>query len=136
MTNSAANTLKNFVDSSVDTVLFPVKKNGTINIGSYSVKFSKGLYSVKCYRSNKVIAITATKAAALAIAKRLNKNKPIDGILELDEIAAKHKNDCMFYEYTITHTKNEVTREVTQTRYDISKHYEHVTVNKIKQFLY
>jgi hypothetical protein len=136
MTSLAAHTLKELVDSSVDTVLFPVKKNGRINIGSYSIKFSKGEYSVKCYRTNTVVATTITKAAALAIAKRLNKNKSIDNIIELDNKVAKHKNDCMFYKYTIDHTTNEVKREVTQTRYDISKHYECVTVDKIKQFLY
>jgi hypothetical protein len=136
MTNTPAQALKELVDSSIDTVLFPVKKGNRINIGSYSIKYSKGEYSVKCYRTNTVVAKTFTKAAALAIAKRLNKKQSIEQILELDDTAAKHHTDCIFYNYTMNTTKNDVKREVTQTRYDISKHHEHVTLGKIKQFIY
>lgn len=130
-----ANTLKEFVDNSVDTVLFPVKKDKRINIGSYSIMRSRGLYSIKCYRTNEVVAITYTKAGALACAKQLNKNKSIKDILELDKIAVKHQNDCMFYRYTIEHTDNDIKREIILTRYDISKNFEENIVQKIKQFI-
>lgn len=135
MTN-AAETLKEFVDSKIDTVLFPVKKGNRINIGSYSIKYAKGEYSIKCYRTNNIVATTFTKAAALAIAKRLNKNQSIANILDLDHFVEKHANDSIFYKYTMDTTTSEVKREVTQTRYDIAKAHERVTLDKIKRFIY
>jgi hypothetical protein len=132
---STAEILKEFVDNNVDTVLFPVKTKNRINIGSYSIKPSKGMYSIKCYRTNEVVAKTYTKAAALAIAKSLNKNCNVDHILRLDDVAAKHRTDCMFYHYTINTTDSEVKRDVTQTRYDISKSCEQTVLEEIKQFI-
>lgn len=132
---STAETLKEFVDNNIDTVLFPVKSKDRINIGSYSIKSLKGMYSIKCYKNNNVVAKTYTKAAALAIAKNLNKNLKIEHILQLDDIAAKHRTDCMFYSHTLSTTDNEIKREVTKVRYDISKNYECNTLDKIKQFI-
>lgn len=135
MIPTTAEILKEFVDNNVDTVLFPVKDRNRINIGSYSIKQSKGMYSIKCYRTNEVVAKTYTKAAALAIAKNLNKNYKIDHILQLDDIAAKHRTDCMFYNYTISTTDSDLKRDVTQTRYDIAKSQELNVLDKIKQFI-
>ena len=78
MTTSTAEILKEFVDNNVNTVLFPVKTKDRINIGSYSIKPTRGMYSIKCYKTNEVVAKTYTKAAALAIAKNLNKNLNVD----------------------------------------------------------
>ena len=47
MIPTTAEILKEFVDNNVDTVLFPVKDRNRINIGSYSIKQSKGMYSIK-----------------------------------------------------------------------------------------
>ena len=132
---SPAELLKELVDSNVNTVLFPVKSKNRINIGSYSIKPLQGMFTIKCYKTNKVIAKTYTKAAALAIAKNLNKDLSIDHILKLDDIAAKHRTDCIFYNHTIKTTDSEVKRDVTQTRYDIARTYERDTLHRIKQFI-
>jgi len=135
MTTSTAEILKEFVDNNVNTVLFPVKTKDRINIGSYSIKPTRGMYSIKCYKTNEVVAKTYTKAAALAIAKQLNKNLNVDNILRLDDVAAKHRTDCMFYTYTIKTTDSDLKREVTQNRYDIARICERTVLNEIKQFI-
>lgn len=129
--------LKEFVDSSVDTVLFPVKTGNKINIGSYSIKESKGIFSIKCYKSKSIVAQTYTKAAAIAIAKSLSKNKEsiTSNIIELDNVAGKHRNDCVFYRHTLKKTKNEVTRETTMCRFDISNQKQQEAIDKIKQYI-
>ena len=81
------------------------------------------------------MAKTYTKAAALAIAKNLNKNLNVDNILRLDDVAAKHRTDCMFYTYTIKTTDSDLKREVTQNRYDIARICERTVLNEIKQFI-
>jgi hypothetical protein len=135
MTTSTAEILKEFVDNNVDTVLFPVKTKDRINIGSYSIKPSKGMYSIKSYKTNEVVAQTYTKAAALAIAKLLNKKQSVDNILRLDDVAAKHKTDCIFYRYTINTTDSELKRDITQCRYDIARACERTVLEEIKQFI-
>jgi hypothetical protein len=82
------------------------------------------------------VATTFTKAAALAIAKRLNKNQTIEKILDLDHFVEKHASDCVFYEYTMNTTTSDIKREVTSHRYDISKAQEQSTLDKIKQLIY
>ena len=137
MNTDLVKSLKELVDTSIDTVLFPVKTGNKINIGSYSIKESKGTFSVKCYKSNSVVAKTYTKAAAIAIAKSLAKNKkvPTDRILELDKVVAKHRNDCIFYKHTLRTTQNPVKYETTWNRFDISIQKQQDAINKIKQFI-
>lgn len=137
MNTDLVKSLKELIDTSVDTILFPVKTGNKINIGSYSIKESDGSYSIKCYKSNSVVAQTHTKAAAIAIAKSLAKNKsvPTARILELDKVAAKHRNDCIFYQYTLRKTKNQTKWEATWTRFDISIQKQQDAINKIKQFI-
>ena len=129
--------LKDFVDSSVDTVLFPVKTKNRINIGSYSIKETKGIFTIKCYKSKSIVAQTYTKAAAIAIAKSLSKNKNgiTPNIIELDKVAGKHRNDCVFYRYTLKKTKNQLTRETTMYRFEISHQKQQEAIDKIKQYI-
>lgn len=137
MNTELVKSLKELIDTSIDTVLFPVKTGNKINIGSYSIKESNGIFSIKCYKSNSVVAQTHTKAAAIAIAKSLakNKNVPTSRILELDKVAAKHRNDCIFYRHTMSKTKNLVKWEATWTRFDISIQKQQDAINEIKQFI-
>ena len=135
MTTNTAEILKEFVDNNINTVLFPVKSKNRINIGSYSIKPTRGIYSIKCYKTNEVVAQTYTKAAALAIAKLLNKKQSVDNILRLDDVAAKHKTDCIFYRYTINTTDSELKRDITQCRYDIARACERTVLEEIKQFI-
>lgn len=134
--NVAIEGLKDLVNqANIDPTLFPVKNGNRINIGSYSIKHTDGLYSIKSYKSNRIVAQTYTKAAALAVAKLLSKNKPINQVLRLDDIAAKYRNDCMFYQYTMKVTENPVRWESTWVRYDIAKAKEQDALSEIKRFI-
>ena len=137
MNTNFINQLKDLVDSSVDTVLFPVKTGNKINIGSYSIKQSRGTFSIKCYKSKDIVAQTYTKAAAIAIAKSLAKNKQsvTVNIIELDKIAAKHGNDCIFYRHTLKKTTNQIIRDTTLNRFDISIQKQQDAIDKIKQYI-
>ena len=134
--NLTVDSLKNLVDNAeIDPTMFPVKSGNRINIGSYSIKDSDGTYSIKSYKSNKIVAHTYTKAGALAAAKLLAKNKSIEEVLILDNQAAKYRNDCMFYKHTMQVTDNPVKWETTWVRYDIAKAHQDAALNKIKKFI-
>ena len=127
--------LQGLLNTPVDPAMFPVKKGNRINIGSYSIRLINGLYHIKSYKSNAVVARTYTKTAALAVAKSLSKNNSIEKIIKLDDEAAKHRTDCMFYKYTMEKTKNKIKWESTWVRWDISKTKERDAIDKIKQFI-
>lgn len=128
--------LRKLLNDNIDPSLFPVKRGDKINIGSYSVAGKKGDYTVKSYRTNDIVAKTFTKTAAIAIAKNLAKKKNIiPKVMELDQIIAKHKTDCMFYEYTIKVSSNPITREATRTRWDISMQLSNNAKEKLHRFI-
>jgi hypothetical protein len=113
--------LLKLIEKNLDPSLFPLQKGDKINIGSFSIMPSKkGGYTVKCYKTNAIVAETYTKTAALAIAKTLSKKTcVVKRILELDNIISKNQIDCMFYKNTIKKTKNPVIFESTMSRYEI-----------------
>jgi len=128
--------LKDLLDKNIDPVLFPVEKGDRINIGSYSIAKIANGYSVKSYRSNKIIAITYTKAAAIAIAKNLSRKKDIkDKVLELDKVIAKNHTDCIFYKHTMKTTKDFNKYESTLYRYDVSKQITDIAREKLNKFI-
>jgi len=136
MNKNLAESLKQLVDTTLDPALFPVKDGKIINIGSYSIKYYCGTYKIKSYKTGNIVASTYTKAAALAVAKMLNKNKSIDSILSLDDIAAKHRTDCIFYNHILEKTDNPIKFDSTLTRYDISMQKQEDAIEKIKQFIW
>lgn len=131
--------LKDLIDSThIEPYLFPVKENGRINIGSYSVARTRQGYSVKSYKTNAIIAETFTKDAAIAIAKNKAKNKNIDikRILDIDSHMAKHIVDCMFYKNSLNKTTDATRFDVLATRLDISNSIIADDKTKLQQFIF
>lgn len=131
-----AKNLRELLSKPLDPYLFPVKRGNKINIGSYSIiKINQG-YSVKCYRTNTIIAETYSKSAAIAIAKNLSKNRNITKqITELDDIYSKNYIDCLFYTNFIKKTKNFMQKEATLMRYEISNQKCIEAKNKIESYI-
>jgi len=128
--------LKELLEKDIDPYYFPVQKGNKINIGSFSIAKTRDGYSVKSYKTQRVIAITYSKASAIAIAKNLSKGKNITSkIMELDKIIQKNANDCMFYRHTMKVTKNSHTFESTANRYDIANQIVQDTKEKINRFI-
>ena len=131
-----AKQLKNLVDFKLNVDTFPIQSGSRINIGSYSIKPVKDGWSVLNYKNNEIVATTYTKAAALAIAKNLAKNKDIKKqVLSLDELIAKHHIDCMFYANTMKNTTSYERYETICYRYQISKQIETDARDKIKSYI-
>jgi len=128
--------LQELLARDIDPVYFPVKKGNKINIGSFSIAATSDGYSIKSYKTNRVVAITYSKSAAVAIAKNLSKNKDIiEKVLELDKIIEKNTIDCVFYKHIMKVTKNSIQFESTLTRYDLAKQRSKVAREKINKFI-
>lgn len=73
-------------------------KNKTVNIGQYSIKKTAGCYTV--WLRNKVLykdIFLAETAFALVLRELKARRNTIRGILELDDVCAKHRTDMMYY---------------------------------------
>jgi len=128
--------LQELLDKEIDPVYFPVQKGDRINIGSYSIAKIPNGYSIKSYKSNKVIAVTFSKTAAVAIAKNLSKKKDIiKKVMELDKIIQKNTIDCVFYKHTMKVTTNPIRYESTLYRYENSKEKSKQAKEKLNRFI-
>ena len=131
--------LDRLLNKSIDLSLFPYAKGNSIRIGKYIVREGKnGYYKVFSCETNSLITETFSKRAALAIAKLLSKGNTIDvnDVKHLDKSAQKWYNDCVFYKYTINKTKDEVKKEITQTRYDIAKYKTKSVKDQLDKYIY
>jgi len=121
MTTDVIKHLSEIMDKQIDPAMFPYEKNNRINIGSFSIAQTKDCYSVKSYKTNRIVAQTFSKTAAVAIAKSLNKGKNVTKrILELDHMIMKHYVDCMFYKNSLKKCKDDIKKDIIGVRYDVS----------------
>lgn len=120
MNNLQVEALKELINK-IDPSDFPIKKGKTIYIGKTIVRPSRGKWAIFDIKSNCMIAKTFCKHSAVALAKNYAKNKIISQeIIDIDTNLAKHYNDCLFYQNIMKKTKNPVTADVTEMRYEIS----------------
>ena len=133
-----ASELENLINGSLDPSLFPYKKGNSIRIGNFVVRSNKkGYYKVFDLKENKLVSETFCKTGAVALAKTLAKGKNnIVTILKLDREIQKWYNDCVFYKYTISKTKDPLKAEVTQTRYEIAKNKTTTLKSQLDRIIY
>ena len=74
--------LRDLINKNVDAADFPYKKGNSIRIGAYAIRKKKNNYIVIDCMTNKIIEQCFSKAAAIALAKRLAKGKSIDKLVE------------------------------------------------------
>ena len=113
--------LQDIIEANLDATMFPYQKGNSIRIGKFVIRDSKVGYLIYDIEDNKQIAKTFCKTAAVALAKNLHKGRDTKRVLDLDKVIEKHYNDCVFYRHTIKITKDELKKEITENRYEISK---------------
>ena len=113
--------LQDIIEDNLDPSMFPYQKGNSIRIGRFVIRQSRAGYLVYDIESNRQIAKTFCKTAAVALAKSLHKGKDTSQVLDLDKTIEKHYNDCVFYKHTIKKTKDEFKKEITTVRYEIAR---------------
>ena len=113
--------LNALIEKGLSKTHFPYKKGNSIRIGKMIVRTTKHGNLVYDSKTNRQVAHTFSKLEALGIAKTLahdeNRTKRI---VELDTVLQKHFLDAMFYKHSMNKTKEDVRRDILQTRYEIS----------------
>jgi hypothetical protein len=100
----------------------PYTKGGDVYIEHSMIQTSRKGYVVFCTKNKCKIAETANKISALAIAVQNNKQRRdcINTLLDLDRQFSKHYMDILFHKHTISVTKDEIKKAITETRLDIA----------------
>jgi hypothetical protein len=115
--------LKKLFEENLDDISsLPYVKGNSIRVGHYAIRRRKSGYIVIDCKENNVINETWSQMAALALAKTLKDGKHRSkDILELDFHLQKHEMDCMFYEHSMSKSKDETKKDIIFTRYQMSK---------------
>lgn len=140
LTPQLAKELENLINNKIDTSYFPYVKGKSIRIGHIIVRETKAkFFLVFDTKENKEIGKMFCKTSAVALAKTMAKSKEeadIKRIKELDHTISKNFTDALFYKHTMKVTKDDIKREVAETRYDIAAETLWQAKDKLDTFIY
>lgn len=129
--------LANLIDSGTKRNPLPMVKGNSIRVGKVAVRYSKnkGYILFDC-ESSKQFYIAGSKIGALAVAKEYSIEKDITLVMEYDKEYSKHDNDCVFYEYTMDTSANQMKRDLAQVRYEVSRAHRDRASQKLEAIIF
>ena len=115
------NDLEEIVNRGLEDSAIPYAKGNSIRIKHIIIRESSKGYLIYDAKENRQVTRTHFKTTAVAIAKNLAQGNDItDKIIQFDTVMLKHYNDAVFYKNSIKKCKDQMTREIRETRLDIS----------------
>lgn len=116
----------------------PYTKGGDIYIEHSMIQKSRKGFVVFDTKEKVKVSTIANKISAIAVAVQNNKGSvhSIRHIEELDRQFSKHYMDILFHKHTISVTKDEIRREITETRLDIALNACYKVREEISNYLY
>ena len=113
--------LEAIINKGFEDYPFPYVKGNSIRIGKIVIRSSRHGYLVYDTECNKQVVQTFSEASAIAIAKNLAQNKNItDRVMDIDKTLEKNYNDALYYQNSYNKTKDELKKDVLETRLDIA----------------
>jgi hypothetical protein len=132
MSSKLISALEELINQNIDKESLPYIKGNTIRIGKYAIRQAKaGWWVVYDIEENLQVAKFFCKTAAIAYAVDKKAKIKTTDVYKLDKVIQKHYNDCVFYKYIISKSKDDVKREIIQNRYEVS----YAETKKAKQSL-
>jgi len=114
--------LTKLIEENIDPSMFPYCKGNSIRIGNITIRKNKKGFHIYDIKDKSFIATTFSKTAAVAIAKNLVQGNNITAkAIDLDKTIEKNYSDALFFSHTLRTTRDEIRKEVTETRLDIAK---------------
>lgn len=131
-----AKDLQDLIEKGLEYYPLPVAKGNSVRIGAMVVRSSKHGHLVYDTSTNKKVAHTFTKIAALAIAKNYKKQSNIvQKCMPIDDIMSKHFNDALFFKHGMRNASPE-RYDILETRLDISLDRAHKARSQLEQFIF
>ena len=113
--------LEEIVNKGLEDSAIPHSRGNSIRIKHIVVRKSPKGYLIYDAKENRQVTRTIFKTTAIAIAKNLAQGKDlVEQLKEYDNMMSKHYNDAVFYKHSIKKCKDALTKEIRETRLDIS----------------
>jgi len=129
--------LLEIIDEGLKSYPVPYSKGNSIRIGAFIIRTSKHGHLIYDCQENKKVAHCFSKRGAIAIAKNLAEgNNIVNEVQKLDNDLSKHYNDAIFYQHGMKSTKDELRKEILETRYDISIYKVDSCKHQLDKFIY
>lgn len=113
--------LQEIIDLKMKDYNIPEQKGNVVRLSHMIVRPSKAHgYIILDTKTNKSVAITFSKVAGIAVAKRHLNTKQFKDILQFDKIIEKNYNDSKFYYHNIKITADESRRITLESRLQIA----------------
>ena len=120
-TENLLNDLEEIVNKGLEDSAIPHSRGNSIRIKHIVVRKSPKGYLIYDAKENRQVTRTIFKTTAIAIAKNLAQGKDlVEQLKEYDNMMLKHYNDAVFYKHSIKKCKDALTKEIRETRLDIS----------------
>jgi hypothetical protein len=120
-TEKLLNDLEEIVNRGLEDSAIPEARGNSIRIKHIIIRKSPKGYLIYDAKENRQIVRTYFKTTAIAIAKNLAQGLDItEKLIALDRTMLKHYNDAVFFKHSIKKCKDEFTKEIRETRLDIS----------------
>jgi hypothetical protein len=116
----------------------PYTKGGDIYIEHSMIQKARKGFVVFDTKEKIKVSTLGNKVSAIAVAVQNNKGHVhnIRHIEDLDRQFSKHYMDILFHKHTISVTKDEIRREITETRLDIALNACYKVREEISNYLY
>ena len=134
--NQAVEELENLVQNELPRYNIPYKQGRTIRIGKTIIRRSqRNGYMVIDTDENATVTTAFSKHGAVAIAKAYSDGRNIQQYEKLDNEVAKHFIDSVFYNNSISVTKDEFRKNILEDRLEISEMHINHALESLEKFI-
>tara|TARA_Y100000385_G_C13088230_1_gene637429 strand:- start:614 stop:1042 length:429 start_codon:yes stop_codon:yes gene_type:complete len=134
--NQAVEELENLVQNELPRYNIPYKQGRTIRIGKIIIRRSqRNGYMVIDTDENATVTTAFSKHGAVAIAKAYSDGHNIQQYEKLDNEVAKHFIDSVFYNNSISVTKDEFRKNILEDRLEISEMHINHALESLEKFI-
>jgi len=129
--------LEDLINSGIEDIALPFVKGNSIRIKHMVIRKSKAGWLVYNSKTHTQVARLFCKSSAIALAKSYaeGRNRRLT-IEDLDKVIEKNYKDCVFYKHTLDNCDDEIKREVTYTRYEVSREKTQKAKRSLDRFIF
>ena len=130
--------LEEIIISGLERLPIPYEKGNSIRIKNLIIRKHSNGYRIFNCKTNKFVANTFSKTAALAISKELanNSNFNIAPLTKLDDQVSKHYNDALFAKRTMENADNGDRYMTAEIKYDIATQKAWAALADIERYIF
>jgi len=130
--------LEEIIVSGLERMPIPYEKGNSIRVKNIIIRKHNNGYRIFNCKTNKFIANTFSKTAALAIAKEMasDSNFKVEPLVKLDDQVSKHYNDALFAKRTMENAEDDDRYMTAEIKYDIATQKAWAALADIERYIF